>query len=161
MVGSRISPKLGDRDENPAIKTATKPLRFERPIQLKFLISLVPGGGLNPHEVALGGCDFLGRSLPRKVWREPQGALQIPPLRFATVGMTRRGRLLSGRIATRMDRDAASPQQPQVPPMRFATVGMTREGRLLSARIATRMDKMSGFSAATADPLTSLPQVSC
>jgi hypothetical protein len=50
----------------------------------------------------VGGFDFL---LPRKDWSAPQGALQIPPLRFATVGMTRRGRLLSGRIATRMDRD--------------------------------------------------------
>jgi hypothetical protein len=29
-----------------------------------------------------------GVSLPRKDLREPQGALQIPPLRFAPVGMT-------------------------------------------------------------------------
>jgi hypothetical protein len=28
-------------------------------------------------------------ALPRKALREPQGALQIPPLRYATVGMTR------------------------------------------------------------------------
>jgi hypothetical protein len=44
-------------------------------------------------------------SFPRKNLREPQGALQIPPLRScgAPVGMTRRGRWLSGRMATWMD----------------------------------------------------------
>jgi hypothetical protein len=31
----------------------------------------------------------LSLSLPRKDLREPEGALQIPPLRFASVGMTR------------------------------------------------------------------------
>ena len=34
----------------------------------------------------------------------PQGALQLPPLRFASVGMTRGGRLLFGVLATWMDR---------------------------------------------------------
>jgi hypothetical protein len=28
---------------------------LERPIQFKLFIFLVPGGGSNPHEVALGG----------------------------------------------------------------------------------------------------------
>ena len=36
--------------------------------------------------------------------REPQGALQIPPLRYAPVGMTRGGRLLLERAATWMAR---------------------------------------------------------
>jgi hypothetical protein len=39
---------------------------------------------------------------PRKDLREPQGALQIPPLRFASIGMTRGERLLFGRVATWM-----------------------------------------------------------
>ena len=42
-------------------------------------------------------------SLPRKDLRDPQGAPQIPPLRFASVGMTRGGPLLLARLATWMD----------------------------------------------------------
>jgi hypothetical protein len=43
-------------------------------------------------------------SLPRRNLREPEGALQIPPLRSfgAPVGMTRGGQLLFGRVATWM-----------------------------------------------------------
>jgi len=36
----------------------------------------------------VGGCDFL---LPRKDWREPQGALQIPPLRSPGFPVENRG----------------------------------------------------------------------
>jgi hypothetical protein len=57
--------------------------------------------------------------LPRKDLREPQGALQIPPLRFATVGMTRG----EGWLRLEWLRDG---EKPQVPPLRFATVGMTK-----------------------------------
>jgi hypothetical protein len=41
------------------------------------------GTGVDP------GGDGSSGTLPRKDGREPQGALQIPPLRFAPVGMTR------------------------------------------------------------------------
>jgi hypothetical protein len=47
-----------------------------------------------------------------------RGALQIPPLRFAPVGMTK------GRGALSLKVDAADDEQ-QVPPLRFASVGMT------------------------------------
>jgi hypothetical protein len=56
--------------------------------------------------------------LPRKDLREPQGALQIPPLRYATVGMTRG----EGWLRLLGLRDS---KKPQVPPLRCAPVGMT------------------------------------
>jgi len=49
------------------------------------------------------------RALPRKDLREPQGALQIPPLRYATVGMTRG----EGWLRLHGLRDG---EKPQVPP---------------------------------------------
>ena len=57
--------------------------------------------------------------LPRKDLREPQGALQIPPLRFASVGITRG----EGWLRLEWLRDG---EKPQVPPLRYAPVGMTR-----------------------------------
>ena len=64
---------------------------------------------------------------PRKDLREPQCALQIPPLRYAPVGMTRG----EGWLRLEWLRDG---EKPQVPPLRYAPVGMTillRSPRLL------------------------------
>ena len=97
-------------------------------------------------------------SHPRKDLREPEGALQIPPLRFASVGMTRGGWLLFGWLATGMDRvTTATSRTLQIPPLRFAPVGMTRGGRLLFGRLATGMDRVTNRDFAnTADPSTTL-----
>jgi hypothetical protein len=51
-------------------------------------------------------------------FQEESVELQIPPLRYASVGMTKGGAALSFRF------DAADDKQ-QVPPLRFAPVGMT------------------------------------
>jgi hypothetical protein len=67
---------------------------------LILLLALLPkrvGAGLDSQGMGPPG------SLARKDLRDPQGALQIPPLRFASVGMTRGGRLLLARLATWMD----------------------------------------------------------
>jgi len=49
---------------------------------------------------------------PRKDLREPQCALQIPPLRYAPVGMTRG----EGWLRLEWLRDG---EKPQVPPLRY------------------------------------------
>jgi hypothetical protein len=54
----------------------------------------------------------------RKHFQEMSAELQIPPLRFAPVGMTK------GEVTLPFRSDAADDEQ-QVPPLRFATVGMT------------------------------------
>jgi hypothetical protein len=57
------------------------------PVVLMLLDKRVP----QPRQAKSGwgeGMVHLG-ALPRKDLREPQGALQIPPLRYASVGMTR------------------------------------------------------------------------
>ena len=53
-----------------------------------------------------------------KHFQERSAELQIPPLRFAPVGMTKE------RVPFPFELDAAEDEQ-QVPPLRFATVGMT------------------------------------
>jgi len=54
--------------------------------------------------------------------------LQIPPLRYATVGMTRGGRLLSGRVATRMDGGAFTLRRLRIPPLRSGMTSPTYAG---------------------------------
>jgi hypothetical protein len=54
----------------------------------------------------------------RKHFQERSAELQIPPLRFPPVGMTK------GRVALPFKFDATDDEQ-QVPPLRFAPVGMT------------------------------------
>jgi hypothetical protein len=60
------------------------------------------------------------------------GELQIPPLRFAPVGMTKFRVALSVRVAIGMG-------EPQIPPLRFAPVGMTKFRVALSVRVAIGM----------------------
>ena len=90
-----------------------------------------PGG-----KASFGG-DGLSGSLPRKDLREPQGALQIPPLRScgAPVGMTR-GTGGSGWSGYGMGRNSKwfrytlskniSKKGPQISPLRCAPVEMTK-----------------------------------
>jgi hypothetical protein len=59
--------------------------------------------------------------------REPRGALQIAPLRYAPVGMTREGQLLSGSAATWMDRIRSGYSAKAADPsIALRSVGMTR-----------------------------------
>jgi hypothetical protein len=51
--------------------------------------------------------------------REPQGALRIPPLRFAPVGMTRVEGWLQVGVGEWMERPAVSFPEEMVPPGRF------------------------------------------
>jgi len=71
--------------------------------------------------------DIAKAPFPREDLREPEGALQIPPLRCAPVGMTRGERLRFGRLATWMERLTnlyfATTADPST---RCASVGMTR-----------------------------------
>jgi hypothetical protein len=59
-----------------------------------------------------------GRPLREKYFQEGSAELQIPPLRYASVGMTK------GRAALPLRFDARDDEQ-QIPPLRFASVGMT------------------------------------
>jgi hypothetical protein len=67
----------------------------------------------------------------------PRGALQIPPLRFATVGMTK------GRAALPFRFDHADDEQ-QVPPLRYAPVGMTPLLGTNKERLSYGRDDTSG-----------------
>jgi hypothetical protein len=60
----------------------------------------------------------LGVEVLDGVFGRGRGTLQIPPLRFAPVGMTK------GRVALPSRFDSADDEQ-QVPPLRYAPVGMT------------------------------------
>ena len=53
-----------------------------------------------------------------KTFPRASAELQIPPLRYASVGMTK------GRVVLSLRFDARDDEQ-QVPPLRFASVGMT------------------------------------
>jgi hypothetical protein len=65
-----------------------------------------------------GGTCWGVRALGRKHFQERSVELQIPPLRYASVGMTK------GRVALPFRSDAEDDEQ-QVPPLRYASVGMT------------------------------------
>jgi hypothetical protein len=84
--------------------------------------------------------------------------LQIPPLRYAPVGMTRGGRLLFGRVATRMDGVKSGYSATTADPSTALRSGRDDKGRgLLFGRVATRMDGVkSAYSAKAADPSTTL-----
>jgi hypothetical protein len=76
-----------------------------------------------------------------KHFQEGSAELQIPPLRFATVGMTK-GRGAFSASSSLWKRG------PQIPPLRFATVGMTKgRGAFQPAVVCGR---------GTADPSASL-----
>jgi hypothetical protein len=79
--------------------------------------------------------------LRRKHFQEGSAELQIPSLRFATVGMTkgrvalsREGWFVAEKNSTRLDYATfcrkkhfqEGSAEPQIPPLRFATVGMTK-----------------------------------
>jgi hypothetical protein len=86
--------------------------------------------------------------------REPRGALQIPPLRFAPVGMTRREGIISGRSATGIDRLRLVACAKTADPSTSA--GMTRGEGIVSGRSATGIDRLRFVAyAKTADPSTS------
>jgi hypothetical protein len=75
---------------------------------------------LSVRERLVGDCN---RSVPctrsvEKHSQEGSAELQIPPLRYAPVGMTK------GRVVLPLGFDAAEDEQ-QVPPLRCAPVGMT------------------------------------
>ena len=56
--------------------------------------------------------------LVEELFQDKSAEQQIPPLRYASVGMTK------GRVALPFRLDAVDDEQ-QVPPLRFAPVGMT------------------------------------
>jgi hypothetical protein len=86
------------------------------------------------------GGETAGPPLLHGIFPSGGGALQIPPLRFAALGMTRVGRLRSVGVATWMDGFRSGYSAATADPLRFAPVGMTRVGRLRSGRVATWMD---------------------
>jgi hypothetical protein len=69
--------------------------------------------------------------------------LQIPPLRFAPVGMTRGEGVVSGRSAIGIDRvKVVGTRRLQIPPLRFAPVGMTRGEGIVSGKSAIGIDRV-------------------
>jgi hypothetical protein len=92
------------------------------------------------------------------IFASGRGALQIPPLRFASVGMTRGGRLLLARLATWMDGIRSGYAARTADPSTTLRFGRDDKGRaLLLASLATWMDGIrSGYAARTADPSTAL-----
>jgi hypothetical protein len=108
-----ISTKIGDSEPIGSYESTRYRLR-------KLFQS--PEGAAETAELSkLVGCSILlvdcvgqlvcSGSLPRKDLREPQGALQIPPLRYATVGMTRGERGAQVGVV-------AGWEEQQIPPLR-------------------------------------------
>jgi hypothetical protein len=93
----------------------------------------------------------------------PNGAPQIPPLRFAPVGMTNRRGRFRGEGWGRTDKSVAGHEghpsgTQQVPPLRFAPVGMTnRRGRFRGEGWGRTDKSVAGDELATALSLEPTP----